>query len=576
MGVIKLKPANALQRVSLQAKTAKLSRVYTLDIETDPFVHGERPEAFAIDFYDGVEHVYFWGNDCVDRMFTHLQHVEPGIIFIHNGGRFDILGYLLHWVLSGNMRIINSRIILSTMKCGHELRDSYAIMPFALGKFKGAVQKKKIEMWKLKKEHREKYKDEIVDYLFYDCIVLYTLCSAFVNRFGPMMTIGSTAMKEIKKLHTFENLDKEQDLDIRTNYYYGGRVQCFKSGIIKGNYKLFDLNSAYPYVMKYMKHPIGKPSDAGKRIGKDTCFISVLGKNKGAFPTRTKSGIDFTVPYGIFHVTRHEWDAAEEYGLFEPERIIRTVDFSEQATFAEFVDLFYSEKVAAKLAKDAINELFAKFLLNSGYGKFGQNPENYKEYCITLATENMSGDGWICDTILGDTLDEEYIVWSKPTKDTSRYNVATGSSITGGTRSVLLRGIAQADTPLYCDTDSIIAKALSVANLGDTELGAWKLEAEFNYAAIARKKLYTLIETNKKKIAARFATLKTEEEIEDFKANLLPNGWMKVKQANKGVVVSAQEIIDVCQGKTVVSKRDAPSFKLDGSHTFISRKVKMS
>lgn len=168
---------------------------------------------------------------------------------------------------------------------------------------------------------------------------------------------------------------------------------------------------------------------------------------------------------------------------------------------------------------------------------------------------------------------DNYIVWSKSSLDTSRYNVATGASITGAARSILLRGIATAKQPLYCDTDSIICKDLPLAKKDATELGAWKIEAEFDSAAIAGRKLYALFESRKENIK------KLRDKANDkkkFDKSIGSDGSLCVKQANKGVAVSAIDIWNVCCGDVIVSNRDAPSYKLDGSHNFISRRVRMT
>jgi len=526
--------------------------IYTLDIETDPFEHGRYPEPFAIGFYDGVRQTNFWGQDCIERMWDFIQTKTPGIIYAHNGGRFDIF-YLMTWVAGNPMRVINSRIIKAIIKLSkghHEFRDSYAIMPFALGKFKGATQKLEIEIDKLHRSRREKHKEEILAYLGRDCETLWILCSAFVENFGAQLTIGTTSMKELRRIHTFSYLEAKQDAEIRSKFYYGGRVECLKKGLIAGRFKIYDVNSMYPYAMKSHKHPIGKPTSESLKIGRHTCFVTASGENYGAFPMRVRNSVDFRVERGTFNVSIHEWNVAQEFGLFKCDKVLKCINFSERGTFEDFVDKFYNARLAAQASDDQIMSLFYKFIMNSAYGKFGQNPDNYKEYQITESGVDMESTGWIPDRITKGRGDEEFIVWQKPSNDTSRYNVATGSSITGAARSILLAGLASSRNPIYCDTDSIVCEELLAANLESKELGGWKLEGECDYAAIAGKKLYALFQGGE-----------TGEV---------------VKQANKGVDVSAKDIVAVCKGETKVSMRNAPSFKLDGSHKFITRKVRMT
>ena len=53
-----------------------------------------------------------------------------------------------------------------------------------------------------------------------------------------------------------------------------------------------------------------------------------------------------------------------------------------------------------------------------------------------------------------------------------------------------MRAIHRADTPYYCDTDSIICKALPEGGgvrIHPTDLGAWKIEATGDKIAVAVK-----------------------------------------------------------------------------------------
>ncbi len=525
--------------------------IYTFDVETDPFKHGRVPVPFSCGLFDGVNYWEYWGDTCIADMMTQLENLPPGYVYAHNGGRFDFF-FIMPWILGSDMRIINSRIISAKIQGvygEHELRDSFAIMPFALNKYKGEGHKQEIDICKLEKRVRSKHRSEILEYLKRDCTSLHLLVSKFCETFGSKtLTIGSASMKELKKVHSFENLDSGDDADLRALYYYGGRVECFEQGIIKArkghHFKVFDVNSMYPFAMKSVRHPIGKPTHESREIEDSTMFLSVTGRNQGAFPSIVKGKIMFDLPHGTFHVTRHEYDVALEFNLFQLERVERCVNFDGRtATFSEFVDKFYNLRKVADSQGDEIMKLFYKFILNSAYGKFGQNPDNYRQYTITESTSDLRSDGWEMDTL---EHGDRYIVWSKPSTDTSRFNVATGASITGASRAILLRAIATARRPLYCDTDSLICEDLPLKQ-DASELGAWKTEAEFDTAAIAGRKLYALFD-----------------------------GETCVKQANKGVAVTAIDIWNICCGDVIESKRDAPSFKLDGSYNFIKRRVRMT
>jgi DNA polymerase type B, organellar and viral len=605
--------------------------IYTIDLETDPFLEGRFPMPFSSGFYDGQKFTYFWGDDAIPRMRSHIETLPPGIIYAHNGGRFDIY-YLMGWIAGRSMRVINSRIISASMACDtgdHSLRDSYAIMPFALGSYKGKKRKLEMAYWKLENfpccdlETKQEttvrllHKAEILEYLEMDCVLLWELCSAFHEKFGDKLTIGSTAMKELSKIHSFEKLNPSWDAfirggrmpspnqkEIRHGYYYGGRVECFGKGIISGDFKIYDVNSMYPFVMKSMRHPIGSISHVGREITEHTCFVKVEGRNYGAFPMRAKDGLRFDVKYGIFHVTIHEYLMALKYGLFKPRKIILTVDFFEQGTFSEFVDKFYTARQDAKAIDDAINEMFFKLILNSAYGKFSQNPERYEDNVICQAGwENCPGDECFCHTekckcgcsgarreckIESNDCDcngwrvkemstlfaeesKNYWVWKCNSKDFSRFNVATGASITGASRALLMEAIHLSKRPVYTDTDCVICEDLPIVSIDAKKLGSWKVEGEGTMMAIGGKKMYVLFDENQERISKREIEASVSGKRLEYVGNL-----QCVKKANKGVSCSARDIFEVANGGVVRAKRDAPTFSLSGDYRFISRDVRMT
>lgn len=532
-------------------------KLAVLDLETDPFAPGEMIHPFVAGFYDGSVFKPFWGNgSCIHDSCEYLAaRKEPMIIYAHNGGKFDWFFYLEHF--NGGLKIVNNRIIQANLY-HHQVRDSFAIMPFPLAQY----HKDKIDYQKMRADRREEHKDEIIGYLASDCRYLFELVTEFHKEFGNRLTIGGTSMKELKKIHQFSCGSEKFDEKIRTKFYYGGRNQCFEGGIIHAppgcQIEVWDVNSMYPYVMASTIHPIGTGIIVGRKITDKTCFVLAEGINNGAFPTRTKTGgLDFTQPAGTFGVTIHEWRAALDTGTFRPTRIIKTYDFQSRITFDEFVDHFFDARKKAKAQGDFIRTLFYKFVLNSAYGKFAQNPENYHEFQITgmIALDPPWEPAFIHQG--------KWIIWKKPSERRSYYNIATGASITGASRALLLRGLSGATRPLYCDTDSIICLQLE-ARKSDTELGAWKLECSGDFIAIAGKKLYAVF---------GFKKPEGSEEVESIK---LPNGSRAycLKKACKGVRLTAAEIYRVAKGETVTYANPVPSFKWDGSHRFITRNIK--
>lgn len=519
-------------------------------METDPFEHGVLIKPFCAGFYDG--HVYkpFWSLECVDQLFAFLaDYPDPLLLYVHNGGRFDFF-YCMKYLSAAHMRIVNNRIVTATFM-HHELRDSFAIMPFALADY----QKTVIDYGTFTSDKREANREAIISYLRDDCTDLYSLCTTFHEEFGDRITVGSASMQEFKRLHTFDHGDQDFDRIFREHFYYGGRCQCFATGIIPGRWKIYDINSQYPFSMKTFLHPVSAGILKGLDINDpQTCFVDCEGRNDGAFPSRDRNGgLDFTVPYGRFYPSIHEFRAAVETGCFTLRAIHQTIGFERTETFAEFVDHFYDARNLAKANGDKIRALFYKYILNSCYGKFAQNPENYSEFYLTHESE-LPPDFHQCSKACPDDcrkkwvpsyMCEEWIIWKRPLQRLSYFNIATGASITGAARSLLLRGLAASIHPAYCDTDSIICEDLQGVRIDDTELGAWKCEASGDTLAIAGKKLYCLRSENS-----------------------------YIKKAHKGAKLSGPEVFKIASGQTIEYPNPVPTFSWDGSHRFITRKVR--
>ena len=518
-----------------------------LDLETDPFKHGHVVQPFLAGFYDGARQISFWSDDCVAKLVGALeQESKEWVIYAHNGGRFDFFYFLPH--LSGrggpgnDMRIINGRIVCARLG-KHELRDSFSIMPFALKDYDKDV----IDYQKFAKDKRERHRAEIEKYFSRDLTALYELVVAFHAEFGDKLTIGSAAMAELKKRCKFSSGSKAYDEKWRRDFYYGGRNQVFKGGMTRGDIRVYDVNSMYPFVMQSALHPVGIAHSVSDRVEDDTVFVVAEGHNQGAFPQRQPdNSLDFSVPFGTFSVTIHEWRAALETRTFKPTRVIKTYGWTERATFDEFVSYFYHARAKAKSAGDKIRTIFYKFVLNSAYGKFAQNPDNYYDWFITPYSElppaRQGEPEWVPCYIF----ELSWIIWKRPLKQTTWYNIATAASITGAARAVLLRGICATREPLYCDTDSIICRGDSSVAVDAVRLGAWDLEARGQVAAIAGKKLYAIWDSK----------------------------GVGIKKAHKGARLSFEEIRRITEGETIENENPVPAFKWDGTATFTKRRIR--
>ena len=525
-----------------------MMKLAVLDLETDPFAPDTMVWPFVGGFYTEDRFISWWSPNCVKQMVDFLQNEEEQyVIYAHNGGRFDYFYFLPY--LKENMRIVNGRII-QAMLGKHELRDSFAIMPFALKQF----EKTEIDYNTFRADLRETHRGTIVSYLRDDCVNLWKLCSSFRSEFGDSLTIGSASLKQLKKFHTFSSGSKQYDSKFREKFYFGGRCQVFKSGIIDGPVNVYDVNSMYPYVMANYLHPMGIGNELSNKIEKNTMFVVVQGVNRGAFPQRMDDGsLDFTTPVGVYHTTIHEYRAALETKTFAPSKILKTYGFHPLGCFDEFVSHFYNARRTASEQGDKIKTIFYKFVLNSAYGKFAQNPQNYFDWSICPVGELPANWHECVKSCVVDCrlkwspvwVNQGYIIWQRPTIKEYYYNIAIGASITGAARAHLLRGLAHAKTAYYCDTDSIICHSLSSVPLGNSALGDWKLETSGDRFACAGKKLYAIWRDGK-----------------------------LVKKAHKGANLSGDQILDVCRGNIVEYRNPVPNFRFDGTYRFTKRNIR--
>lgn len=547
-----------LQSRKGRATINKERTIAVIDCETDPFGLKDRkgrnivPEPFVWGFYDGTRFVHFWGEDCTRQLMNFLYDLDVAhIIYAHNGGKFDF-HFQLDYFETERLMIINGRIVKWQYR-QHELRDSWAILPIPLSRYK----KDKFSYRRMRREYRERYREKIVKYLGNDCRYLHELVTEFVAEFGPKLTIGSASMEQFETFHDCDRLSEHLDQDYRP-FYFGGRCQAFEKGTQLGRFQVYDVNSMYPFVMKTYPHPTSAVAEVVREPDPSKpSLIQVTGTSLGAFGAKDPhGGLSFRHASGRFYVTSHEFFAALRLGLFKIDRIEKVLQF-EGETFGAFVDHFYEKRQKAGREGRKAHKEFYKLILNSSYGKQGTNCAEFDKWVLVPSGEwpddfadyqaeyKLGYEGKVLD------------MYHRPDpKRFGYFNVATAASITGAARAVLLEGIARATRPVYCDTDSIICEHLAQLQgslLSDTELGAWKLEAKGERISLGGKKLYALYERDETR----------------------PSGWRCVKSASKGVKLSPEEISLVADGGSVIWESKAPTFSVRRTDArYVKRRVK--
>lgn len=512
--------------------------IATIDCETDPFLHGRIPKPFIWDYFDGVKHATF---EKTEDLITFLCGLPPTIIYAHNGGKFDyhMPGFLDELEPFSTVMLISGR--LAKFKIGNcEFRDSVNILPIALADYK----KEDIDYSKMEAEVRHLHMEEIKAYLYKDTEYLREIVCKFRETYGDGLTLAGSAMKfwqarmgidaPRSTRGFYHNIGK---------WYYGGRVECFSKGIISQGFSMVDINSAYPYAMLH-NHPISTECEMVSCSELDPIIeqsmYRVSATSKGCFPLRGNKGtLSFPNDDVIrtYFVTGWELKAGLETGTVKIYKYHFRYDFAEMVDFNKYINYFYDIKKTAK--KGSPDYIFSKLFMNSLYGKFGANPEEYANYELIPPqfVEAAEADGKQFAGELG-----KWAVAKSPLDEEQQrfYNVATAASITGYVRAYLWRHIclirANGGTVHYCDTDSLAFSGSTDGMRFDKELGGWSNDGDFIGGGIGGKKLYCFDKGPDYPKADRY------------------------KFGCKGVRLTPEQVLEVCAGQSVTYKRDAPSF----------------
>ena len=557
----------------------KKRTIAVIDCETDPFKRGRIPAPFIWGFYNGETYEEFTNFNEVpstkllkdmrdtSELIPYLQSQDI-IVYAHNGGKFDYHFLLPHLEPFSEITIIAGR--LAKFKIGQcEFRDSYNLFPVPMS----AWQKQPFDYDLM--ERAERYKPDnwykIRDYLYSDCVSLYDMTMKFIERSGIVITQASASMKEWQAM-TQEKAPKSDQYFYEKfhNFYYGGRTECFGSGLIDYQFYVVDINSAYPFAMLH-SHPFSLEyveTDGNIGLSREDwgpCFFHVRARSRGAFPLRDKDkSLYFPVTDIIqdYFITGWELLAALETNTVSDVRIIKSYRFLELRDFKDFIHGLYDQRRIAKAAGDKATDLLAKLAMNSLYGKFAADPSRYKEYMIVppelVSSIPLDGDdeGFKPGGFFGS--------WGLGYRDLPEdrqryYNVATAASITGFVRAYLWRNICKCSGVLYCDTDSIVAREVDEIELGP-ELGKWELEGTFDKGGIGGKKLY-----------AFHYKRGTGPKVKNKEGKRQRKTW---KIASKGARLTPQEIMKVAAGGTVEYEPEVPTFSVHSSEpVFTKRKI---
>lgn len=279
-------------------------------------------------------------------------------------------------------------------------------------------------------------------------------------------------------------------IELERESYHGGRVEVFfKGNYNKGEVFNLDINSMYPFLMKTIKLPVKllyyterNPQRFLKINQNKFGFIinADIETNKPIIPIIRDSKLIF--PTGRFNASfaEPEFNLLKEYGRLL--KVNKIAVYKKDYIFSDFVDYFYNQRKEWERENKTAFAFFAKIILNSLYGKFGQKNTIYKKVGYDpnaddgiIETFDSRTGKWIKTKVIDGIIEE-----SAGYEEGYNAFVSLSSYITSAARAYLYRLIARAGAynVLYCDTDSIFVNREGYQNIvsyiNNNELGRLK------------------------------------------------------------------------------------------------------
>lgn len=355
-------------------------------------------------------------------------------------------------------------------------------------------------------------------------------------------------IKKGLKIHSFEQYE------LMRKFYSGGFTQfnpLYHNKVFNKNGFSIDINSSYPWAMT-QPLPYGELLEEVPENTKNYltyCVVRMSYKIKSKYINFIclKNKTDKRVRYSM-HGSGEFYFLLEELEFYKKIYDIEITEikylYARCFTFLKpFIDEYYHLKSEADANGQAALKTTYKLLLNSLYGSFAKKaiyPMGiWMEKRFYDALKNNELDGlydekkkkWNAKTFKKlniPNMNLFCVEMEKEEKPKSFPNMLIGATITAYSRLKLLNAIFEIgiDKFVYCDTDSIFCLGKkenlpSSIKLDDYELGAWKIEFEFNKGKILGAKRYVFEnENHKTKSATSGIKLKKLSEFDEIEKML--------------------------------------------------------
>lgn len=500
--------------------------VYASDFETNTKEENCRVWAWGVADLEAPT-VIEYGTD-IDGYINYISS-NPGIYYFHNL-KFDG-NFILYWLFKNgyewapNAKNLNPgqfSTLISDMGTWYtidlrtktnkngvsetiQFRDSAKIIPLPLEevpKAFGLTGESKLDIdYHEDREIGHELTEKEKLYLFADVRILAKAIAFMRDNGQTKLTTGANALRDFKSRFTkqewkryFPELNQLADRDIRLSYKGGWtylnpkyRDKMVKEGCV------YDVNSMYPWAMKYCDLPWGKPVFFSGEYKPNPMYplyvINIIAEfhlKPGHYPSiqvkntmwhADNEYIEHSVVPLALVLTNVDYELFLENYDVEIEEVIGGYMFhSMRGLFDEYIDYWYKVKSDSKRDGNKGMERIAKLMLNALYGKFGAKIKG-KSKIPYFRTEE--------DRVMYKLSDEE-------SRRGGYLPIAT--FITSYCRDKIIRAAnACGERFIYADTDSIHIEGWEEPTgieIDEYRLGAFKCETKFKRARFIRQKTY--------------------------------------------------------------------------------------
>ena len=521
----------------------------------------------------------FYHGNSIETFFDYAKELLNTRLYFHNL-KFDG-AFIVNYLLSHNYTHTKSRklfenefsTLISDMGQwysirvnfgGHilEIYDSLKLIPMPVANipkafgFETVEEKGEIDYNLIRPEDYCPTPEEI-EYIYHDCSIVARDLKFYIDMDLKRMTIGSNALNFYKGIVGGDEKFKkkfpppEYDKDIR---------QAYKGGFTYLNPKfankmitrgcVLDVNSMYPWAMKYMQLPFGEGLRFEGRYCTDEnyplyiqCFECAFDIKPNKIPTvQLKNYLGFndteylTSSNGdnvILFMTNIDYDMfVDHYNIYNVSYKYGYKFRGMSGLFSDYIDYWTDIKIKAKTDNNRGMYTLSKTFLNSLYGKFATNPRTACK--IPYLSEGV---------LKFKTLEEP---------DKPPVYLPVGIFITSWSRHRIITA-AQELYPhfMYADTDSLHLDILpdeipETIEIHDTKLGAFKCEFIIEKAKYLHQKCYVEYghepdsekRETKTVVAGLPKKLHSQVTLTNFRRGVIYRGKLVPKQVKNGVILN--------------------------------------